>query len=101
VSPTPNGNGATPSPEPGNGLVSKTFPIHLSLIPEGAESVHVRVLLSTATGNRTVFDGHVNVSDIPFNVTVEGTGHAELIVFSVDENGVNRTQGASNINFSE
>ena len=47
------------------------------------------------------FDGVVNVNDLPIPVTMSGTGQAELIVFTVEEGGVNRTQSATNINFAE
>lgn len=100
-SPSPSSNGNGSEGQPSESKVTKTLPIHLASIPEGAETVHVRVLLGTDSGNETVFDGRINVSDLPLQLPVSGTGQRNLMVFTVEDDGRVRTQGETNIDFSQ
>jgi len=100
-SPSRSPNGAANGSQPAEIKVTKTIPIHLVSIPEDAETVHVRVLLGTSSGMETVFDERVNVSDLPLQLPVSGTGQRNLIVFTVEDDGRVRTQGETNIDFSQ
>lgn len=89
---TPIGGGTT---APSNKSVS--FPVYAPIVEEGTESVHIKIIqIGEGGSEKTVLDSTKAISEFPFNISVSGSGQAEVQCY-VDGS----YQWSENVNFTE
>jgi len=88
----------TPSDQP----VQSTLNIALWDVPEGTETVRLRVYKRTADGGiEMVVNYPMAVENFPIPLQISGTGMVEYWVYSVDEDGVEQRRSITPIDFSQ
>ena len=90
-----------PTPDEPPAPVQRVLSVFLWDVPEGTETVHLRVYQRVEGGSPEMIVNYpVSVGDFPVSVPVSGTGLVQYMIYSV-EGGTPQRRGLSEMDFSQ